>query len=126
LAWETIAKTPSSPLPAPTPIVHFAPKIIEVYGPTSYPNVKINPLKPKIAIHNKFIHPLAQTSKTNKFTKLHNWRIDPPMYSGVTPGLSPCAIPKDSAHIVANFDTLPSARKLLFIHEILRKTSLLG
>ena len=33
---------------------------------------------------------------------------------------------KDSAHIVANFDTLPSARKLLFIHEILGTKSLLG
>jgi hypothetical protein len=32
---------------------------------------------------------------------------------------------KDSAHIVANFDTLPSARKLLFIHEILGTKSLL-
>jgi hypothetical protein len=32
---------------------------------------------------------------------------------------------KDSAHIAANFDTLPSARKLLFIHEILDKKSLL-
>jgi hypothetical protein len=47
------------------------------------------------------------------------------VYSGVTLGLSPCAIPKDSAHIVANFDTLPSARKLLFIHEILGTKSLL-
>jgi hypothetical protein len=33
---------------------------------------------------------------------------------------------KDSAHIVANFDTLPSARKFLFIHEILGTKSLLG
>jgi hypothetical protein len=33
---------------------------------------------------------------------------------------------KDSAHIVANFDTLPSARKLLFIHEIIGTKSLLG
>jgi hypothetical protein len=32
---------------------------------------------------------------------------------------------KDSAHIVANFDTLLSARKLLFIHEILGTKSLL-
>jgi hypothetical protein len=32
---------------------------------------------------------------------------------------------KDSAHIVANFDTLPSARKFLFIHEILGTKSLL-
>jgi hypothetical protein len=32
---------------------------------------------------------------------------------------------KDSAHIVVNFDTLPSARKLLFIHEILKEKSLL-
>jgi hypothetical protein len=29
---------------------------------------------------------------------------------------------KDSAHIAANFDTLPSARKLLFMHEILDKS----
>jgi hypothetical protein len=28
---------------------------------------------------------------------------------------------KDSAHIAGNFDTLPSARKLLFIHRILDK-----
>jgi hypothetical protein len=33
---------------------------------------------------------------------------------------------KDGAHIVANFDTLPSARKLLFIHEIFGTKSLLG
>jgi hypothetical protein len=33
---------------------------------------------------------------------------------------------KDSAHIVANFDTLPSATKLFFIHEILGTKSLLG
>jgi hypothetical protein len=33
---------------------------------------------------------------------------------------------KDSAHIVANFDTLLSARKLLFIHEIIGTKSLLG
>jgi hypothetical protein len=32
---------------------------------------------------------------------------------------------RDSAHIAANFDTLPSARKLLFIHEILDKKILL-
>jgi hypothetical protein len=32
----------------------------------------------------------------------------------------------DSAHIVANFDTLPSARKLLFIHEIISTKSFLG
>jgi hypothetical protein len=32
---------------------------------------------------------------------------------------------KGSAHIVVNFDTLPSARKLLFIHEILGTKSLL-
>jgi hypothetical protein len=32
---------------------------------------------------------------------------------------------KDNAHIAANFDSLPSARKLLFIHEILDKKSLL-
>jgi hypothetical protein len=32
---------------------------------------------------------------------------------------------KDSAHIVADFDTLPSARILLFIHEILGTKSLL-
>jgi hypothetical protein len=47
------------------------------------------------------------------------------MYSGVTPKLSPCAIPEDSAHTAANFDTLPSAGKLLFIHEILDQKSLL-
>jgi hypothetical protein len=32
---------------------------------------------------------------------------------------------KDSAHIVANFDTLRSARKLLFVHEIIGTKSLL-
>jgi hypothetical protein len=32
---------------------------------------------------------------------------------------------RDSAHIAANFDTLPSAGKLLFIHEILDLKSLL-
>jgi hypothetical protein len=48
------------------------------------------------------------------------------MYSGVDTEIVALCNSKDSAHIVANFDTLPSAKKLLFIHEILGTKSLLG
>jgi hypothetical protein len=41
------------------------------------------------------------------------------LYNGVTPKLAPCAIPEDSVHTVATFDSLPSVGKLLFMYEIL-------
>jgi hypothetical protein len=62
-----------------------------------------------------------RTRKISMYSGLvvHMWLTTITLYSGVTPKLAPCAIPEDSAHTAANFDTLPSAGKLLFIYEIL-------
>ena len=63
------------------------------------------------------MHKLAWQRKTLSYPQYVQW--------GDTEIVALCNS-KDSAHIVAKFDTLPSATKLLFIHKILGTKSLLG
>jgi hypothetical protein len=77
---------------------------------------------PTLIMNVQFFRIIINNFGNVDYEQLWVWWVSWPalfMYSGVTPKLAPCAIPEDSAHTAANFDTLPSAGKLLFIYEIL-------